>query len=147
MLRAVYEAADLDAGVISDWREDRGLLQIRVDRHAKPEEFTKALNGTLADILERAHWYQVWKGEVISITSPSSPLRVQFKISDFSPAPLVDMRERKGLVTVHVSPEALVDEFVQALNAAVGELLAGGQWFQHWEGEIVTMDSPEAALV
>jgi len=59
----------------------------------------------------------------------------------------VDMRERKGLVTVNVSPEALVDEFVQALNAAVGELLAGGQWFQHWEGEIVTMDSPEAALV
>ena len=147
MLRAVYEAADLDAGVISDWREDRGLLQIRVARHAKPEEFTQALNGTLADILERAHWYQVWRGEVISIASPASPLRVHFRISDFTPAPLVDMRERKGLVTVNVSPDALVDEFAQALNAAVGELLAGGQWFQLWRGEIVTMDSPDVALV
>ncbi|TXS48895.1 hypothetical protein [Streptomyces sp. OR43] len=147
MLRAVYEAADLDAGVISNWREDRGLLQISVARHATPTQFTQALNATLADILECAHWYQVWRGEVISIASPSSPLRVRFQISDFSPAPLVDMRERKGLVTIHVSPDALVDEFVQALNAAVGELLAGGQWFQLWRGEIVTMDSPDVALV
>lgn len=147
MLRAVYEAADLDAGVISNWREDRGLLQISVARHATPAEFTQALNGTLADILECAHWFQVWRGEVISIASPSSPLRVRFQLSDFSPAPLVDMRERKGLVTIHVAPDALVDEFVQALNAAVGELLAGGQWFQLWHGEIVTMDSPDAALV
>jgi hypothetical protein len=147
MLRAVYEAADLDAGVISDWHEDRGLLKIRVASQATPEEFTRSLNGTLADILERAHWYQMWKGEVISIASPSSPLRVQFQISNFSPAPLVDMRERKGLVTVNVSPEAQVDEFVHALNAALEELLAGGQWFQLWRGEIVTMDSPDVALV
>lgn len=147
MLRVAYEAADLNAEVISDWHEDRGLLKIRVARHAKPKQFTQALNRTLADILESAHWYQVWRGEVISIASPTSPLRVHFAISDFSPAPLVDMRERKGLVTVNVSPDALVDEFVQAINAAVGELLAGGQWFQLWRGEIVTMDSPDAALV
>lgn len=147
MLRAVYEAANLEHGVISDWREDRGLLQISVARHASPPEFTRSLNRTLADVLASAHWYQVWRGEVMSIASPSSPLRVHFQISDFSPAPLVDMRERKGLVTVHVSPDAKADEFVHALNPVVAELLAGGQWFQHWKGEIVTMDSPEVALV
>ncbi|MEU1433962.1 hypothetical protein ABZ438_07675 [Streptomyces sp. NPDC005786] len=147
MLRAVYEAADLGPGLISDWHEDRGLLQITVARNATPQQFTQSLNRTLAAALAGAHWYQVWRGEVVSIASPSSPLRVRFQISDFNPAPVVEIRERKGLVTVHVSRTAQAAEFVHALNPAVGELLAGGQWFQHWEGEIVTMDSPDAALV
>lgn len=147
MLRAVYETADLDAGVISQWREDRGLLAITVARHATPQQFTRSLNATLAEVLAGAHWYQVWKGEVVSIASPASPLRVHFQTSDFDPAPLVDIRERKGLVTVHVSPTAEAHEFVHALNPALEELLAGGQWFQLWQGEIVTMTSPDVALV
>lgn len=147
MLRVVYIAADLDAGVISNWHEDRGLLEIRVDRQAKPHQFIPALNHTLDEVLAAAHWYQMWQGEVISISSATSPLRVRFQLSDFDPAPLVEIRERKGLVTVHVSSDAEADEFVHGLNPAVAELLAGGQWFQHWEGEIVTMDSPDGALV
>lgn len=147
MLRVVYTVADLDAGAISDWHEDRGLLTIRVARNATPHQFTQSLNRTLDAILTSAHWYQVWRGEVVSINSPASPLRVRFQLSAFDPAPLVEIRERKGLVAVHVSPVTEADEFVHALNPAVAELLAGGQWFQHWEGEIVTMDSPEVALV
>lgn len=147
MLRVEYTAADLEAGVISDWHEDRGLLKISVARHATPRQFTQSLNRTLDAVLAGAHWYQMWRGEVISISSPASPLRVHFQLSEFDPAPLVEIRERKGAVAVHVSPDTGADEFVHALNPAVAELLAGGQWFQHWEGEIVTMDSPAAALV
>ncbi|MFH9579045.1 hypothetical protein ACH4MO_13740 [Streptomyces globisporus] len=147
MLRAVYEAADLEPGVISNWREERGLLQISVARHATPQQFTRSLNRTLADVLGGAHWYQVWRGEVISVASPACPLRVHFQISEFNPAPLVEIRERKGLVSVHVSPTATADEFAHALNPALEELLAGGQWFQLWQGEILTATSPEAALV
>ncbi|MDQ0792063.1 hypothetical protein [Streptomyces sp. B1I3] len=147
MLHVVYTVADLDAGIISDWHEARGLLEIRVARSATPRQFTQSLNRTLDAVLASAHWYQMWRGEVVSIASPASPLRVRFQLSDFTPAPLVEIRERKGLVAVHVSPVATADEFVHAINPALEELLAGGQWFQHWEGEIVTMDSPDAALV
>lgn len=145
MLRVMYEAAELN-GTISDWQEDRGLLRVRVARHTTPHQFTESLNETLAHVLASAHWCQYWNGEVISVTSPSNPLRVNFQVSDFDPAPVVEIRERKGLVAVHVSPTANVDEFVHALNPALEELLVGGQWFQHWNGEIVTMDSPTAAL-
>ncbi|WP_406144912.1 hypothetical protein [Streptomyces anulatus] len=147
MLRAVYEAADLEPGVISNWREDRGLLQIRVARTATPQQYTRSLNCTLAEVLSRAHWYQMWRGEIVSVASPACPLRVEFQISEFNPAPLVEIRERKGLVTVHVSPTATADEFTRALNPALEELLAGGQWFQLWQGEILTATSPEVALV
>ncbi|MFE3487515.1 hypothetical protein [Streptomyces griseus] len=146
MLRAVYQAADLEPGVISNWREDRGLLQIDVARNATPQQYTRSLNRTLVDVLDQAHWYQVWRGEVISVASPANPLRVQFQISDFNPAPLVEIRERKGLVTVHVSPTATADEFTRALNPALEELLAGGQWFQLWQGEIITATTGEVAF-
>ncbi|GGS41090.1 hypothetical protein F2B00_03240 [Streptomyces parvus] len=146
MLRAVYEAADLNTGVISTWREDRGLLQISVARHSTPHQFTRSLNDTLANILSHAHWYQVWRGEIISVASPASPLRVTFEVSEFDPAPLVQIRERKGLVTVHVSRTATADEFAHALNPALEELLAGGQWFQLWQGEIITATASEVAF-
>jgi hypothetical protein len=147
MLSVIYEAADLDNNEVSDWQESRGSLKIRVDRHATPEEFTQSLTRTFEEILTKAHWYQLWGGEIASVTSNRSPLRVAFHVSTVSPSPLVYLGERKGSVTVHVSPTATVDEFVHAINPAVAELLAGGQWFQHWQGEIVTMDSPTTALV
>ncbi|MFE7237264.1 hypothetical protein [Streptomyces sp. NPDC057580] len=144
----MYEATDdLAPGVISDWYEGRGFLRIRVNRRATPEQFTQALNRTLAEVLAGSGWYQLWRGEVVSTASPNSPLRVVFEISRFFPAPLVEIRERKGTVTLSVSPIASAEEFVQALNPSVEELLAGGQWFQQWEGEIVTMDSPEVVSV
>ncbi|WP_406501907.1 hypothetical protein OHA04_37340 [Streptomyces sp. NBC_01590] len=147
MLRVVYEATDLAPGVISDWSEDRGLLRIRVNRQAAPEQFTESLNHTMLDVLDNCGWYQLWRGEIISVASPNNPLRVDYQISSFTPAPLVEIRERKGAVTLSVSPTASAEEFVQAVNPSIEELLAGGQWFQHWEGEIVTMESPEVALV
>ncbi|MFD7622070.1 hypothetical protein [Streptomyces sp. NPDC059802] len=146
MLRVVYEATDLTPGVISDWSEDRGLLRIRVDRQATPDQFTESLNRTMLDVLDNTGWYQLWRGEIISIASPNNPLRVDHQISSLTPAPLVEIRERKGTVTLSVSPTASAEEFVQAVNPSLEELLAGGQWFQHWKGEIVTMESAEVAL-
>ncbi|MFZ3592236.1 hypothetical protein [Streptomyces sp. BH104] len=142
MLRVVYEVADLDGTAKSDWREDRGLVRIRIARGARPEDFVASLNGTLLDFLETAEWYQAWDGEVVSIDSPGCPLRVTFELSRLSPAPPVEIRERKGRVTLRVSPTASGEEFVRALNPSIEEFLAGGQWFQLWHGEIVTMDSP-----
>ncbi|WPO70264.1 hypothetical protein [Streptomyces sp. KN37] len=140
----MYRAADdLADGKLSDWREDRGLVEISVARRAKPRDFIPSLNRTLADFLSQAEWYQVWDGEVVSANSPDSPLRCTFELAHFQPAPLLHIREHKGLVELHISPHATVERFVQALNKSNEEFLAGGRWFQAWKGEIVTMDSPE----
>lgn len=145
-MRVVYRAADdLAHGKLSDWRESRGLVEIAVARHAKPHEFIPSLNRTLADFLAQAEWYQIWEGEVISAQSPGSPLSCTFELSRLRPAPLLHIREHKGLVALHVSPLARVEQLVNQINPSIEEFLAGGCWFQLWRGEIVTMESPEAA--
>ncbi|MCX5529021.1 hypothetical protein OG785_45150 [Streptomyces sp. NBC_00006] len=145
MLRVVYKADDLPPGVVSDWREERGLVEIRVAQEAKPRDFIPSLNGTLRDFLANAEWFQLWEGEFLSADHPQSPLRVTFKPSRLVPTPPVYIREDKGDVILYVSPTASVEEFVQTLNPSIEEFLDGGQWFQLWRGEIVTMDSPGSA--
>lgn len=145
MLRVVYQAADLKPGLLSDWHEDRGLVEIRVARGTKAGEFVPSLNATLRDFLSRAEWYQIWEGEILSANHPKSPLRVTFEVSSMRPAPIVHIREYKGEVVMPVSPTATAERFVQTLNPSIEEFLAGGQWFQYWHGEIVTMDSPGSA--
>lgn len=145
MLRVVYRATDaLAEGTFSDWRESRGLVEISIARRARPAEFIPSLNRTLSEFLSQAEWYQLWEGEVISANHPQSPLRCTFELSRLRPAPLLDIREDKGVVALHVSPLASVEVLVNAVNPAIEEFLAGGCWFQLWRGEIVTMDSPEA---
>lgn len=143
MLRVVYQAADLKPGTLSDWHESRGLVEISVARGAAAREFIPSLNNTLREFLANAEWYQLWEGEIISANHPRSPLRVRFEVARIVPSPIVHIREYKGEVVLHVAPTASVEQLVQHLNPSIEEFLAGGQWFQLWRGEIVTMDSPE----
>jgi hypothetical protein len=55
----------------------------------------------------------------------------------------VVVEESRGSVEVRLSPEVFSDQACAALNAASQQFLAGGQWFQLWRGEIVSMESPE----
>ncbi|KAB1979274.1 hypothetical protein [Streptomyces triticiradicis] len=144
MLRVVYHPANLEAGRLSDWYEDRGFVEFRVARDTKASQFIPSLNETLRNFLTHGHWYQVWEGEVVSADHPSSPIRVTFEPSPFHPAPPVDLREHKGHVAVYLAPTATIEEIAPILNASVEEVLDGGQWFQLWHGEIVTMDSPDS---
>lgn len=143
MLRVIYRAGDLKPGTMADWHEDRGLLEFRVARGAQAKDFIPQLNDTLCDCLSKARWYQIWEGEVICADHPQSPLRCTYEVSPFEPAPLVDIREHKGHVALYVPATATIEDIVQVLNPSIEEFLAGGQWFQLWHGEIVTMDSPE----
>lgn len=142
MLRVVYKADDLEPGMLSDWHEDRGYLEVRVARGKQALEFIPSLNETLRDCLSHAHWYQMWEGEAVSVNHPQSPLRVTYEPSPFRPAPLVDIREHKGHVAVFLRPTATIEEIAPVFNASIVEVLAGGRFFQLWKGEIVTMDSP-----
>lgn len=55
----------------------------------------------------------------------------------------VRIKEQRGAVQFELSPTEFSPAAVAALNAATELLLAGGQWFQVWRGEIVSMESPE----
>ena len=58
--------------------------------------------------------------------------------------PLV-IQESRGRLEFRLSPEVITAEGVAALNAGSNEILAGGQWFQLWHGEIVSMQTPQDA--
>jgi hypothetical protein len=55
----------------------------------------------------------------------------------------VVVKESRGTVRVELSPTEFSPAACAALNAVTEQLLAGGQWFQVWRGEIVSMESPE----
>lgn len=147
MLRVVYEATDeLPPGLTVDIRETQGFVHIRLDVDAEAEEYTRALNPALDQFLAGCGWFQVWRGEILSASSPDSPLRVVYVTDDdLASGEFVEIREGKGLVRLHVATKATAEEFAQAMNPAVAKFLAGGQWFQLWAGEIITMETDLAA--
>ncbi|WP_275558605.1 hypothetical protein [Streptomyces sp. 5-6(2022)] len=55
----------------------------------------------------------------------------------------VEAEERRGNLRFKLYRGLFRPEGVAALNSTVQQLLAGGQWFQLWRGEIVSMHSPE----
>lgn len=55
----------------------------------------------------------------------------------------VEVQETRGSVRIRLDRRATLDEIVACLNPVIAELLAGGQWFHVWKGEIVTVDSPQ----
>ncbi|MCX5598347.1 hypothetical protein AB0I27_23090 [Streptomyces sp. NPDC050597] len=146
MLRVVYEAThDLQPGRIVAIRESRGHISVKVDQDAPAELYTKALTDALKVFLADCGWFQIWRGRIISADSPGCPLTVEYETDNkIDRVRCVEVRESRGLVKVHTSTRATAAEFARALNPATAKFLAGGQWFQLWEGEIITMDSPDA---
>ncbi|WP_369167868.1 hypothetical protein AB5J49_08280 [Streptomyces sp. R28] len=150
MLRVVYEATPhLRLGQLVDIRETRGRICVKIQEDADVYAYTAALNAALVQFLANCSWFQIWRGRIISANSPESPLTVTYQ-----PDPRIDLRkcvevrESCGLVVVHVAGAATAADFVGAMNPATERFLAGGQWFQLWQGEIITMatpDSPEAS--
>lgn len=147
MLRCVYEATPhLRLGHLVEIEEARGLITIKVQRDASVEEYTTALNAALERFLANCSWFQIWRGRIISANSPGSPLTVAYQPDGHIDVhQCVEVRESCGLVQVHVSSRATAAQFVRAMNPSSERFLAGGQWFQLWQGEIITMDSPEAS--
>ncbi|MFF1684664.1 hypothetical protein [Streptomyces sp. NPDC058254] len=142
MLRVVYEAADdLKPDKPVEISEDRGIITVRIRRTADAPTYTAALNGELEKFLANSEWFQLWKDEIVSPQSSECPVRVVYVLDldgALDAGDAVEIREHRGLVEILVDPEVDVARFVAALNRAIEEFLAGGQWFQHWQGEIVT---------
>jgi hypothetical protein len=142
MLHVVYEAADdLKPGQLVAIGEDRGIITVRIRRTADAFDYTRALTEELDKFLAGAEWFQLWTSTIVSPQSTDCPVRVVYVLDldgDLDDGEFVKIREHQGLVRITVDPEADVDLFVAVLNPAIERFLSGGQWFQHWQGEIVT---------
>ncbi|GAP46946.1 hypothetical protein [Streptomyces azureus] len=147
MLRVEYEATEsLPPGQLVDITESRGRVDVKIRQDADAHEYTAALNVALKLFLADCNWFQIWRGRVISAHSPDSPLTVEYQVDDqIDRRKCVEVRESCGHVVVHVARSATVADFVNAINPSTEAFLAGGQWFQLWQGEIITMDSPGSA--
>lgn len=73
-------------------------------------------------------------------------LSVQFIRASLSIDEPVRVTERRGSITFELCDGLYLPEGVAALNSACTAVLAGGQWFQLWKGEIISMHSPELQL-
>lgn len=143
MLRVVYRTVeDLAPGCLVDIDEDRGLLDVQLRRGADIDDVTRALNDKLESFLADCCWFQIWRGRIICADSPQSPLTVQYITDpDVDWRTCVQVREQGGSVRVHICPDATTERFAKVINPSTERFLAGGQWFQLWQGEIVTMDA------
>jgi hypothetical protein len=147
MLRVVYEATTkLRPGTLVEIVETRGRVTIKLRAGTRADEYLAPLNAALADFVKRCSWFQIWRGQIISADSPDSPLTVQYEADpDVDELSCVQIREHRGVVRLHVCPDVQAEDLVRALNPAIENFLAGGQWFQLWKGEIVTMETPGSA--
>ncbi|MFJ5973579.1 hypothetical protein [Streptomyces sp. NPDC093060] len=147
MLRVVYEAThDLDPGQTVEIIETRGRVTIQLSAGSYAADYVPALNAALAKFVSKCGWFQIWRGQIISADSPDSPLTVQYETDpDVDRTQGVQIREGKGVVRLHICPELTAEDLARAVNRPIQLFLAGGQWFQLWQGEIITMDSPEAS--
>lgn len=70
-------------------------------------------------------------------------LHVSYTLADRPEDAPVRVTEGCGWVNYDLSRGLFLPEGVAALNTATQAVLAGGQWFQLWRGDVVSMRSPE----
>jgi hypothetical protein len=70
-------------------------------------------------------------------------LSIRFLLADLSDDAPVVVKESRGKVKYLLHKGLFLPEGVAALNASSSAILAGGQWFQLWQGEIISINSPE----
>lgn len=72
-----------------------------------------------------------------SVTMPDGEER---ELSEEQPLIIL---EGRGELVHYLLPGPFTESGVKALNVAVKELIAGGQWFQLWRGDIIGLHTPE----
>lgn len=71
-------------------------------------------------------------------------LHVTYELSnDLRAEAPIRVSEGRGWVHYELHNGVFVPEGVAALNSCAEQILAGGQWFQLWRGDVISMQSPE----
>lgn len=74
MLRAVYELADLeDQDVAIEVKESRGLVRFLLSSAHYTQAQADQLSVVAAQLLAGGQWFQLWRGEIVSMESPEDP--------------------------------------------------------------------------
>lgn len=142
MLHVTYEAVgDFEPGRLASIDEDRGTVQVRVDKDATLKDVVRQLNVEILKFLSSSDWFQLWKDEIVCRDTPGRPLQVVYLLEKKVPN-TVWIEEKRGLVSVYIDPVLDVEHFAAVMNPATRDFLSGGQWFQLFAGEIIDM-SPE----
>ncbi|MBZ6290321.1 hypothetical protein KVH30_01885 [Streptomyces olivaceus] len=142
MLDVRYEAVTgLAPGRLTEIDEDRGRIRVRLDQSAPLADVVRQLNREITRLLCSAHWFQLWKDEIVSRDTPGRPLRIEYRL-EAREGRGTCVEERKGLVTVYIDPSLDAAGFAAAMNPVTENFLDGGQWFQLYAGEIID-NSPE----
>lgn len=70
-------------------------------------------------------------------------LSVHYVLKDLPEDAPVVVREGRGRIKFELCQGLFVPEGVAALNSAAAKVVAGGQWFQLWRGDVVSLFSPD----
>lgn len=70
-------------------------------------------------------------------------LSVIYELEDLPEDAPVRVKEGRGWVKYELSRGLFVPEHAAVLEAATCKVLAGGQWFQLWRGDVVSLYSLE----
>jgi hypothetical protein len=147
MLDVTYEAVtDLPPGRLAKIDEDRGQIRVRLDKTQPLADVVRQLNIEIERLMSSAHWFQLWKDEIVSRDTPDRPLRIEYLLEMKEPDGAC-VEERKGLVSVYIDPTLDTAGFAAAMNPTTRDFLAGGQWFQLYEGEIIDNSPPEPSHI
>ena len=69
-LSVTFTIHDLAPGDYVVIRESKGLVDIRIERTATVDQFVRAANPAIEEFLAGAQWFQLWKGEIVTMDSP-----------------------------------------------------------------------------
>ncbi|GGV36524.1 hypothetical protein GCM10010293_39840 [Streptomyces griseoflavus] len=74
-------------------------------------------------------------------------LRVTYEaVNHLAPGRLAWIDEGRGRLRVEVDKTAPLEDVVRQLNIEFDELMAEGNWFQLWRGEIISRHTPGAPI-
>ena len=142
MLDVAYQAVtDLAPGTLAKIDEDRGRIRVRLDKNASLADVVPQLNIEIDVLMRSARWFQLWEDEIVSCNTPSRPLRIVYVLEKREEDGAY-VEELKGLLTVYIDPDLETAEFAACMNPVTDKHLAGGHWFQLYDGEIID-NSPE----
>lgn len=142
MLDVTYEAVGyLAPGRLARINEDRGRIQVRLDKTAPLADVVRQLNIEIAHLMASARWFQLWGNEIVSHNTPGRPLRIEYLLHCLVPDTAI-VREDKGLLEVHIDPALSSAAFAAVMNPLTRAQLDAGRWFQLYAGEIID-NSPE----
>lgn len=67
-------------------------------------------------------------------------------VDNLAPGRLARIDEDRGTIRVRLDRSAHLPDVVRQLNVEIDQLLSSSHWFQLWQDEIVSRDTPDCSL-